>query len=394
MAAKSCGNPVTPAGRIHHLQGFRIPARGWISTLFCLSLLACTRTEKLDLSRLKLPPGFQIELFGKAPHARQMAFSPGGVLLVTETSDGIVLALPDHDHTGHADRAVPVLSGLNAPHGLAFHNGKLYIAEINAVRRYDWEEARLRASNSQKIVDLPGSGGGHSTRTLLFANRKMYVAVGSSCNVCVEDDQRRAAVTESNDDGSGQRTFASGLRNAVGLAVNSKTNTIWATDNGRDWLGDDLPPEEVNDLGTNGGNAGWPYCYGNRIPDRSQSKTYDCSKTIAPAVEMQAHSAPLGLLFYNGEMFPAEYRGNLFVTFHGSWNRSIPTGYKILRIKINDKGETQGPPEDFISGWIRPGETNKGVWMGRPVALSVGTDGALYVSDDSAGVVYRVTWGK
>lgn len=392
MAAKSCGNPVTPAGFIHHLQGFRIPARGWISTLFCLSLLACTRTEKLDLSRLKLPPGFQIEVFGKAPHARQMAFSPSGVLLVTETSDGIVLALPDRNHTGHSDRAVPVLSGLNAPHGIAFHNGKLYIAEINAVRRYDWDEARLRASNSQKIVDLPGSGGGHSTRTLLFANGKMYVAVGSSCNVCVEDDQRRAAVIEYNDDGSGQRTFASGLRNAVGLAVNPKTNTIWATDNGRDWLGDDLPPEEVNDLGPNGGNAGWPYCYGNRIPDRSQSKTYDCSKTIAPAVEMQAHSAPLGLLFYNGEMFPAEYRGNLFVTFHGSWNRSVPTGYKVVRIKINDKSEAQGPPEDFISGWIRPGETNKGVWMGRPVGLVVGADGALYVSDDSAGVVYRVTW--
>ena len=201
-------------------------------------------------------------------------------------------------------------------------------------------------------------------------------------------------MTEYNDDGSGQRTFASGLRNAVGLAVNPKTNTIWATDNGRDWLGDDLPPEEVNDLGANGGNAGWPYCYGNRIPDGSQSKTYDCSKTIAPAVEMQGHSAPLGLLFYNGEMFPAEYRGNLFVTFHGSWNRSVPTGYKVVRIKINDKGETQEPPEDFISGWIRPGETKKGVWMGRPVGLIVGADGALYVSDDSAGVVYRVTWEK
>ena len=165
-------------------------------------------------------------------------------------------------------------------------------------------KSQLRASNGQKIVDLPGSGGGHSTRTILFANGKMYVAVGSSCNVCVEDDKRRAAVTEYNEDGSGQRTFASGLRNAVGLAVNPKTNTIWATDNGRDWLGDDLPPEEVNDLGPNGGNAGWPYCYGNRVPDRSQSKDYDCSKTIAPAVEMQAHSAPLGLLFYNGEMFP------------------------------------------------------------------------------------------
>ena len=138
---------------------------------------------------------------------------------------------------------------MNAPHGIAFHNGKLYVAEINAIRRYDWDESQLRAGNGQKIAELPGSGGGHSTRTILFANGKMYVAVGSSCNVCTEDDKRRAAVTEYNEDGSGQRLFASGLRNAVGLTVNPKTNTIWATDNGRDWLGDDLPPEEVNDLG-------------------------------------------------------------------------------------------------------------------------------------------------
>jgi glucose/arabinose dehydrogenase len=309
-------------------------------------------------------------------------------------SDGTVLAFPDPQHTGHAQRAVTVLSNLNAPHGIAFHNGKLYVVEINAVRRYDWDETQLKAGSGQKIVELPGSGGGHSTRTILFANGKMYVAVGSSCNVCTDDDQRRAAVSEYNEDGSGQRIFASGLRNAVGLAVNPITHTIWATDNGRDWLGDDLPPEEVNDLGSNGGNFGWPYCYGNRVPDRSQSKNYDCSKTIAPKVEMQAHSAPLGLLFYEGKMFAAEYRGNLFVTFHGSWNRSAPTGYKVVRIRLNDKAEPQGPPEDFISGWLRPGEMRKGVWMGRPVGLAVGPEGALYVTDDSAGVVYRVTWEK
>jgi glucose/arabinose dehydrogenase len=398
MAAKNCGSPVTPAVPTNYvpdcLKGSVIPLRAWISALLPLLLLSCTRVEKLDLTRLTLPPGFHIAVFAEAPHARQMAFSPGGVLLVTDMSDGTVLAFPDAKHTGRSDRMVPVLSGLNAPHGVAFHKGKLYVAEINAVRRYDWDEAQLRAGNDKKIVDLPGSGGGHSTRTILFTNGKMYVAAGSSCNVCVEDDKRRAAVTEYNEDGSGERTFASGLRNAVGLTVSPKTNTIWATDNGRDWLGDDLPPEEVNDLGPNGGNAGWPYCYGDRVADRSQSKDYDCSKTIAPAVEMQAHAAPLGLLFYSGEMFPAEYRGNLFVTFHGSWNRSVPTGYKVVRIKFDDKGEPQGPPEDFISGWLRPGETKKGVWMGRPVGLVFGPEGALYVSDDSAGVVYRVTWEK
>ena len=395
---KIASNPVTATAPVkyvpHASELSTICWRALVSAVFCLLLLSCTHVEKLDLSRLTLPPGFHIAVFAQAPHARQMAFSPGGVLLVTDLSDGTVLAFPDAQHTGHAERTVSVLSGLNAPHGIAFHQGRLYVAEINAVRRYDWDEAQLRASNGQKIVDIPGSGGGHSTRTILFANGKMYVAVGSSCNVCVEDDKRRAAVTEYNEDGSGQRVFTSGLRNAVGLAINPKTNTIWATDNGRDWLGDDLPPEEVNDLGPTVGNAGWPYCYGSRVPDRSQSKDYDCSKTIAPAVEMQAHSAPLGLLFYGGEMFPPEYHGNLFVTFHGSWNRSVPTGYKVVRIKFNDKGEPQGPPEDFISGWLRPGKTKKGVWMGRPVGLVVGPDGALYVSDDSAGVVYRVTWEK
>ena len=372
----------------------KIPLRAWISALLPLVLLSCTRTEKLDLERLKLPSGFHLAVFAEAPHARQMAFSPGGVLLVTDMSDGSVLAFPDPKHTGHAERTVTVLSGLNAPHGIAFHNGKLYVTEINAVRRYDWDESQLRASAPQKLVELPGSGGGHSTRTILFANGKMYVAVGSSCNVCEEDDKRRAAVIEFNEDGSGQRIFASGLRNAVGLTLNPKTNTIWATDNGRDWLGDDLPPEEVNDLGPQGGNFGWPYCYGDRVPDGSESGNYDCAKTVAPKVMMQAHSAPLGLVFYDGGMFPPEYRGSLFVTFHGSWNRSVPTGYKVVRIKFNDKGEPESPPENFISGWIRPDETKKGVWMGRPVGLAVGPDGAMYVSDDSAGVVYRVTWEK
>jgi glucose/arabinose dehydrogenase len=365
-----------------------------ICTLLPLFLLACTHVEKFDLSRLKLPPGFRIAIFAEVPGAREMAFSPGGVLLVTDPSDGIVLALPDSGHTGRVEKPVPVLSGLNAPHGIAFHKGKLYIAEINAIRRYDWDETQLRASNGEKIVALPGSGGGHSTRTIVFMNDKMYVSAGSSCNVCDEDDKHRAAVTEYNPDGRGERIFASGLRNAVGLAINPNTKTIWATDNGRDWLGDDLPPEEVNDLGSNGGNFGWPHCYGDRVPDRSRSKSFDCSTTVAPKVLMQAHSAPLGLLFYEGNMFPPEYRGSLFVTFHGSWNRSVPTGYKVVRIRLNDKGEAQGPPEDFISGWLRPGETKKGVWMGRPVGLAVGPDGAMYVSDDSAGVIYRVTWQK
>jgi glucose/arabinose dehydrogenase len=359
-----------------------------------LLLLSCTHAEKLELERLKMPPGFHIAVFSQAPHARMLTFSPGGILLVTAMSDGKVLAFPDPKHTGKAERTVTVLSDLNAPHGISFHNGKLYVTEINSVSRYDWDESQLRPSNPRKLADYPGSGGGHSTRTLVFWNGKMYISAGSSCNVCLNEDEHRAAVMEFNDDGSGERILASGLRNAVGLAVNPETNTIWTTDNGRDWLGDNLPPDEVNDLGSSGGHFGWPYCYGNRIPDRSQSKDYDCSKTIRPKVEIQAHSAPLGMAFYTADMFPAEYRGSLFVALHGSWNRSVPTGYKVIRIKLDQKGQPQGSPEDFITGWIRPGETQKGVWMGRPVGIAVGPDGSMYVSDDSAGVIYRVTYGK
>lgn len=367
------------------------------SSLLALPLLltACTRAEKLDLLRLKAPAGFHLAPFGQTPHPRMMAFSPGGVLVVTDSTEGKVVAFPDPKHTGRAERAVVVAEELNEPHGIAFHNGKLYIAETNQVQRFDWDEAKLAASHGQVLAKLPTSGGGHSTRTLLFHHGKMYVSAGSSCNVCQEEDPRRAAVMQFNDDGSGMKIFASGLRNAVGLAIHPGTDTIWATVNGRDRLGDDIPPDVINDLGSGGGFFGWPYCYGNRIPDPTQTKVGDdrCSKMVSPKVEIQAHSAPLGLAFYDGQMFPAAYHGDIFVALHGSWNRSVPTGYKVIRVRLDDKGQPKGA-EDFLTGWIAPGEKRKGVWMGRPAEVAVGPDGALYVSDDDAGQIYRVTWSK
>jgi glucose/arabinose dehydrogenase len=386
-----------------------IPKRIGIIFLSFIAVLSCVivylayttfanfaRAEKtgFDLARLKAPPGFHISVFAEeVDGARMMAFSPGGVLLVSESGEGKVVALPDPKHAGKAERTVDVLSGLNEPHGLAFYEGKLYVAENDKLRRYDWDEANLRASNPKALADLPG-GGGHSTRSLVFRGGKMYVSAGSSCNVCIEKDPRRAAVTQFNPDGSGQKIFAKGLRNAVGLAVNPKTDTVWTTVNGRDWLGDDLPPEVIVDLGKDGGDAGWPYCYGDRVPDSKFTKPGDnrCKNVIAPKVQMQAHSAPLGLAFYEGSEFPAEYRNNIFVAFHGSWNRSVPTGYKIVRVKLDDKGQPQGGVEDFITGWLAPGETKKGRWMGRPVGIVFGGNGAMYVSDDAAGVIYRITY--
>src|ERR1039457_7058518 len=255
---------------------------------------------RFDLTQLKTPPGFHISVFAaEVDGARMMVFSPGGVLLVSESGEGKVVALPDPKHAGKAARTATVLSGLNEPRGLAFYEGKLYVAENDKVRRYDWDDTSLRASNPKALADLPGSGG-HSTRSLLFHGGKMDVSAGSSCNVCIEKDPRRATVLEFNPDGSGRRVFAKGLRNAVGVAVNPKTDTVWVTVNGRDWLGDDLPPETVYDLGKDGGDAGWPYCYGDRVPDSNFTKPGDnrCQNVLEPKVQMQAHSAPLGLAFH------------------------------------------------------------------------------------------------
>jgi glucose/arabinose dehydrogenase len=349
-----------------------------------------------DLLRLKAPSGFQITVFSSAIEGpRMMVFSPGGVLLVSESGEGRVAAFPDPRGTGKADKEVTVLKGLNEPHGLAFYQGKLYVAENDKVSRYDWDEANLRASNPAKLANLP-TGGGHSTRTVIFHGDKMYVSAGSSCNACLEKDQRRATVMQFNPDGSGQTIFTKGLRNAVGLAVNPKTDTVWVTVNGRDWLGDDLPPETIYDLGTGGGDGGWPYCYGDRVPDLNFTKPGDnrCQNVIEPKAQMQAHSAPLGLAFYEGSEFPAEYQNNIFVAFHGSWNRSVPTGYKVVRLKLDEKGQPVGSAQDFITGWLAPEETKKGRWMGRPVGIVFGSDGSMYVSDDSAGVIYRVTYSK
>ncbi len=350
---------------------------------------------RFDLTQLKAPPGFHISVFAQeVDGARMLIFTPGGVLLASESSGGKVVALPDPKHAGKAARTVTLLAGLNEPHGLAFYEGKLYVAENDKVRRYDWDEATLRASNPVKLADLP-TGGGHSTRSILFHGGKMYISAGSSCNACIEKDPRRATVMEFNPDGSGQKIFAKGLRNAVGLAANPKTDTVWVTVNGRDWLGDDLPPETIYDLGKDGGDAGWPYCYGDRVPDSNFTKPGDnrCQTVLEPKVQMQAHSAPLGLAFYEGSQFPAEYHNNIFVAFHGSWNRSEPTGYKVVRVKLDDRGQPIGGAEDFITGWL-PGEKQKGRWMGRPVGIVFGSDGTMYLSDDSEGAIYRITYAK
>jgi glucose/arabinose dehydrogenase len=334
---------------------------------------------------VRLPPGFRMETFASGLGApRFMAVSPSGDLFVSIPSRGQVVALPDRDGNGQADRTVVFADGLNRPHGLAFHQGFLYVAETGAVLRFPYRPGDLAGAKPAVVVpDLP-KGSGHWTRTIAFGpDGKLYVSVGSSCNVCEDADARRAAILQFNPDGTGGRVFARGIRNAVGIAFHSKTGELWATNNGRDWLGDDFPPETL--LVVRGGaHYGWPYCNGKRVPDPDFGRPDFCKTVALPTVEIQAHSAPLGLAFYAGEAFPAEYRGDLFVALHGSWNRSAPTGYKVIRIPIRDG--KPGAPQDFATGWLQGARA----W-GRPVDVITGRDGALYVSDDRAGVIYRIS---
>lgn len=347
------------------------------------------QAESVQERTLNLPVGFQIGVFqGGLGNARLLTWSPEGALVVSEQgSKGRVTIVTDTNGDGVADRRVVFAEGLNNPHGLAFHDSYLYIAGATQVVRYRWQGGAAAQGGAETIIDNIPSGG-HSTRTIVFGqDNKLYLAVGSSCNVCKETSDLRAAIWQYNADGSGGRLYARGLRNAVGLAWQPGTTNLYATNNGRDGLGDDLPPETINLVG-DGNDYGWPYCHNGRIVDPQFGGQGNCARVTKPAVEMQAHSAPLGLAFYSGGLFPAGYSGDLFVAFHGSWNRSEKTGFKIVRARFAN-GQPTGQVEDFITGWLPAGD---GSSWGRPVDVSVGPDGALYVSDDALGVIYRVTY--
>lgn len=343
---------------------------------------SCAQTEDI-----KLPPGFNINVYAeKLKGPRFMALSPDRVVFVTEIKSGYVMALPDRNNDGHTDEYLIKAKFLRQPHGIAFYKDWLYVGEYHQIVRFKYNGYKEELGTKEVIVpNLPT--GGHRTRTVIFGkDNKMYVSIGSSCNVCDEKDRRRAAVMQYNPDGTGGRIYAAGLRNSVGIVFNYTTGDIWGTNNGRDWQGDDLPPEEINII-KDGKHYGWPYCYGNRIPDPDMGDPEICKKTQPPAFEMQAHSAPLGLRFYNGTQFPKEYQGDLYVAFHGSWNRSTPTGYMVVRIKIKDNIPVS--IEEFAHGWLDG--TRK---TGRPVDILITQDGSMLVSDDYGGKIYRISYKK
>lgn len=337
--------------------------------------------------RLTLPVGLRIAVFAAGMgKARFLAWSPEGDLVVSEMlpADGKVLVWPDRDRDGVADGRVVFAAGLRNPHGLAFRDGYLYVAEERRVVRLRWRGAQPAQGEPEVIVpDLPT--GGHYTRTIAFGpDGRLYLAIGSSCNVCSEADNRRAAIMAYDADGGNGRPYARGLRNAVGLAWRPGTAELWATNNGRDGMGDDLPPETIN-LVRDGADFGWPYCHNGTIRDPQYARLGSCDGVARPAFAMQAHSAPLGLAFAPANAPLADLAGDLVVAFHGSWNRSTPTGYKVIRARFAD-GQPTGRTEDLITGWLGA----DGRAWGRPADVSFGPDGALYVSDDALGVVYVV----
>ena len=339
-----------------------------------------TRVEVAGHS-LVVMRGFAVDLYAEGlSGARFMVLGPDGVPYLSLTSQGRVVKLPDLDGNGRADSVVTIARGLSSPHGLAFHGDTLYVAETNRVVRF----VPGVAAPEVVVPDVP-HGGGHFTRTIVFGPRdgKLYLSVGSSCNICDERDARRAAVLRFNADGSGGEIFAHGLRNSVGLAFDPSTGELWGTNNDRDMLGDDLPPDRINIL-RQGGDYGWPQCYlpGHPNPEYPNA---DCGHLAEPAITFQAHSAPLGIAFSTGTQFPPEYRGGAFAAYHGSWNRSVPTGYKVVYVRQRD-----GRPvtiTDFVVGFLAEG--SDAPWA-RPVDVLVAKDGSLLVSDDYGGRIFRV----
>ena len=352
---------------------------------FGLFASACAQTPALSV-----PAGFQVNEYASGlQQPRFMALAPNGDVFVSDPGAGTVVIVPDRNKDGKADSKVVYASSLNRPHGLAFHGGYLYVANTDGVVRFAYKSGDQKASGSpQKVVSLPGNGG-HWTRTVTFGpDGKMYVATGSTCNVCEESDNRRAAIWVYDADGKNGKPYATGLRNAVGQEWFN--GTLYATNNGRDMLGDDLPPEGFYKL-TAGGFYGWPYCYTTKAGEPQVwdkdfgRKNADICKAATPAFALTtAHSAPLGMAFYTGSTFPAQYKGQMFVALHGSWNRSQKSGYKVITID-----PASGKVSDFLTGFLKGQSV-----LGRPVDLQVAPDGSLLLTDDGEGKIWRIQYVK
>ena len=344
---------------------------------------------QLPLDKIELPPGFSISIYAdNLPGARSLTMSPGGVLYVGTRTEGKVFAVLDRDGDNRADTRFTLVRGLNMPNGVAFRDGALYVAEVSRILKFDNIDSRLADPGKPEVINdnLP-SDRHHGWKFIRFGpDGLLYVPIGAPCNICEPGDPY-AAILRMKPDGSELEIYVRGVRNSVGFDWHPATKELWFTDNGRDMLGDDLPPDELNRAPEEAMHFGYPYWHGGDVPDPEYGKKKPQSLFTPPVLKLGAHVAPLGMRFYTGTMFPEDYRQQIFIAQHGSWNRSKPVGYRIISVHL--EGNKVSHSREFAKGWLQDDKA----W-GRPVDLLVRPDGALLVSDDKAGVVYRIWYSQ
>jgi hypothetical protein len=352
-----------------------------------LLLVSGPALAALPVERIKLPPGFHLEVLTDAvPSAREMALSPKGILYAGSL-DGHVYALELHD--AHVTARHVIASGLDMPAGVAWHDGALYVSAVSKILRFDAIDAHLNAPPRPVVINdkLPTEHH-HGWKFIAFGpDGKLYVPQGAPCNICLPERDRYAMIGRMDADGSDYETVERGVRNTVGFAWHPATHELWFTDNGRDLMGDDVPDDKLNRAARAGMDFGYPYCHGGDTPDPEFGNDHPCSAFTPPVLKLGAHVASLGMRFYTGSMFPAGYRDNIFIAEHGSWNRSKKVGYRVVRVVTNPDG-SGAHQEVFAAGWLMPDES---VW-GRPDDVLPMPDGSLLISDDYAGAIYRVTY--
>ena len=341
----------------------------------------------VDIDDIKLPRGFEIEVYAHVPNARSLALGYNGVVFVSNRrSSSVYAVIPSGDAN---PQVIEIARDLDMPNGIAFHNADLYVAEVSRILVYRNIMARLTQPPEPEVlnIQLPGERH-HGWRYIGFGpDNLLYVSVGAPCNICDRDAEGFGQIWRMNADGSGKETYAHGIRNSVGFTWHPETGELWFTDNGRDMMGDDLPPCELNRASRPGLHFGYPFCHGGEVLDPEFGAGRHCSDYVSPVQKLGPHVAPLGVRFYTGDMFPPDYHGQVFIAEHGSWNRSKKIGYRVVMVTLED-----GVPvsyEPFARGWLKGDKIS-----GRPVDLLVMPDGSMLVSDDHAGVVYRIYYER
>ncbi|WP_422859902.1 PQQ-dependent sugar dehydrogenase [Flagellimonas sp. S174] len=350
--------------------------------------------SELPIDKLKLPDGFKIEVYAdKVDGARSMAMGSEGTLFVSTRNDKTVYAIQDRDKDYKADRIIVLDSTLEVPNGIAFKDGSLYVAEVNRLLRYDNIEEELENPSTPTVVydDYPTEFH-HGWKYIAFGpDDKLYVPVGAPCNICDSTvaDQRYASITRMDADGSNREIYAHGVRNTVGFTWHPETKEMWFTDNGRDMMGDDIPPCELNRITEKGQHFGYPFCHGGVVKDPEFGDLRPCEDFVPPVQAMGAHTAPLGVKFYTGNMFPKKYKNQAFIAEHGSWNRSKKVGYKVSLVELEDNKAVSYTT--FLEGWLDDESQEQ---FGRPVDILFLEDGSMLISDDYGDAIYRVTYEK